>query len=121
MLAEDNELNREIAIELLSATGAQIDHASDGLQCVEIFSRSPDNYYDLILMDIQMPVMNGYMATRKIRSLPRKDARTIPIWAMTADAFVEDIENAKAIGMNGHFSKPLDILAINSELSHFLT
>lgn len=121
LLAEDNELNREIAIELLSATGAQIDHASDGLQCVEIFSRSPDNYYDLILMDIQMPVMNGYMATQKIRSLPRKDARTIPIWAMTADAFVEDIENAKAIGMNGHFSKPLDILAINSELSHFLT
>lgn len=121
LLAEDNELNREIAIELLSATGAQIDHASDGLQCVEIFSRSPDNYYDLILMDIQMPVMNGYMAAKKIRSLDRKDAKTIPIWAMTADAFVEDIEKAKAIGMNGHFSKPLDILAINSELSHFLT
>lgn len=78
MLAEDNELNREVAIELLSATGAQIDHASDGLQCVEIFSRSPDNYYDLILMDIQMPVMNG------------------------------------------HFSKPLDILAINSELSQII-
>lgn len=121
LLAEDNELNREIAIELLSATGAQIDHASDGLQCVEIFSRSPDNYYDLILMDIQMPVMNGYTAAKKIRSLDRKDAKTIPIWAMTADAFVEDIEKAKAIGMNGHFSKPLDILAINSELSHFLT
>lgn len=121
LLAEDNELNCEIAIELLSATGAQIDHASDGQQCVEIFSRSPENYYDLILMDIQMPLMNGYAATEKIRSLPRKDAITIPIWAMTADAFVEDIAKANAVGMNGHFAKPLDILSINSELSRFLT
>lgn len=121
LLAEDNELNREIAMELLSSTGVEIDTAADGLQCVEIFSRSPAGYYDLILMDIQMPVMNGYTATMRIRDLARKDAKTIQIWAMTADAFVEDVEKAKAVGMNGHFAKPLDIIAINAELSRFLT
>lgn len=121
LLAEDNKLNREIAIELLSATGATIDYAVDGRQCVEMFSRSAMDYYDLILMDIQMPVMNGYTAARTIRDLARKDAKSIQIWAMTADAFVEDIEKAKAFGMNGHFAKPLDIHAINSELSRFLS
>lgn len=120
LLAEDNELNREIAIELLSSTGAQIDYASNGLECVEMFNQSPLYYYDLILMDIQMPIMNGYTATKNIRNLKRKDAKEIQIWAMTADAFVEDVEKAKAIGMNGHFAKPLDILAINTEISHFL-
>lgn len=120
LLAEDNELNREIAIELLSATGAQIDYASNGAQCVEIFNESPLYYYDLILMDIQMPVMNGYTATKTIRNLSREDAKTIQIWAMTADAFVEDYEKAKAVGMNGHFAKPLDILAINTEISRVL-
>lgn len=121
LLAEDNELNREIAIEMLSATGAEIDYAPDGLQCVEMFNRSPVNYYDLILMDIQMPVMNGYTATKNIRNLDRQDAKTIQIWAMTADAFVEDVEKAKAFGMNGHFAKPLEFLTVNTELSRFLT
>lgn len=120
LLAEDNELNREIAMELLSATGAGIDTASDGAQCVEMFRSSPVNYYDLILMDIQMPVMNGYTAARNIRELDREDAGTVQIWAMTADAFVEDIEKAKSVGMNGHFAKPLDILAINAEISRIL-
>lgn len=120
LLAEDNELNREIAIELLSATGAQIDYASNGAQCVEIFNESPLYYYDLILMDIQMPVMNGYTATKTIRNLSREDAKTIQNWTMTADAFVEDYEKAKAVGMNGHFAKPLDILAINTEISRVL-
>lgn len=121
LLAEDNELNREIAIELLSESGADIDTAVNGLQCVEMFIRSPVGYYDLILMDIQMPVMNGHTAAKNIRELPREDAKTIQIWAMTADAFVEDVEKAKAFGMNGHFAKPLDIFAVNSELSRFLT
>lgn len=121
LLAEDNEINREIAIELLSATGAEIDSATDGLECVEMFQRSPAGYYDLILMDIQMPRMNGYAAAQAIRGLDREDAKGIQIWAMTADAFVEDVEKAKAVGMNGHFAKPLDILAINTELSRFLT
>lgn len=121
LLAEDNELNREIALELLTASGAKIDIAVDGLQCVEMFNRSPIGYYDLILMDIQMPVMNGLTAAKTIRALPREDAKTIQIWATTADAFVEDVEKAKAAGMNGHFAKPLDILAINTEISRFLT
>lgn len=120
LLAEDNELNCEIAVELLSATGAQIDCALNGQECVEMFCESPMYYYDLILMDIQMPVMNGYEAAMKIRRLSREDARDIPIWAMTADAFAEDVEKAKMVGMNGHFAKPLDILAVNTEISRLL-
>lgn len=121
LLAEDNDLNREIAVELLSATGAQIDWVSDGAQCVERFHASPEGYYDLILMDIQMPVMNGYTATKKIRNLPRRDAESIQIWAMTADAFMEDIMMAKSVGMNGHFAKPLNILSVNREISRILS
>lgn len=120
LLAEDNELNREIAIELLSATGALIDAVSDGLECVEAFVRSPADYYDVILMDIQMPVMNGYTAAQNIRALERRDAGEVQIWAMTADAFAEDIEKAKAAGMNGHFAKPLDIAFVNAELDRVL-
>lgn len=120
LLAEDNELNREIAMELLSVTGAQIDCALNGQECVEMFRESPMHYYDLILMDIQMPVMNGYAAAAKIRGLSREDARDIQIWAMTADAFAEDVEKAKMVGMNGHFAKPLDILAVNTEISRLL-
>lgn len=120
LLAEDNELNREIAIELLSATGAFIDAVSDGLACVEAFARSPADYYDVILMDIQMPVMNGYTAAQNIRALERRDAGEVQIWAMTADAFAEDIEKAGAAGMNGHFAKPLDIAFINAELDRVL-
>lgn len=107
--------------ELPAATGAQIDYAADGLQCVDKFNSSPLHYYDLILMDIQMPVMNGYTAAQNIRELARTDAKEIPIWAMTADAFVEDIEKAKAVGMNGHFAKPLDIQSVYSELGRLLT
>lgn len=120
LVAEDNELNREIAIELLSATGALIDAVSDGLECVEAFVRSPADYYDVILMDIQMPVMNGYTAAQNIRALERRDAGEVQIWAMTADAFAEDIEKAKAAGMNGHFAKPLDIAFVNAELDRVL-
>ena len=88
--------------------------AVNGEEAVKRFKESPPNYYSLILMDIQMPVMNGYEATRAIRALNRTDAVTIPIIAMTADAFVEDIRNAEAVGMNGHMAKPLsfDTLAL---------
>lgn len=120
LLAEDNELNREIAMELLSATGASLDYVCDGAQCVKRFSESPIGYYDLILMDVQMPSMNGYQATEEIRRLNREDAHTVQIWAMTADAFVEDIEMAKSVGMNGHFAKPLDITQVNREINRFL-
>ena len=109
LLAEDNELNREIAVELLSMAGASIETACDGSAAVEKFVRSAAGYYDLILMDIQMPVMNGYEAAEKIRSMDCQDAREIPILAMTADAFAEDVEHCLKCGMNGHISKPIEI------------
>ncbi len=116
LLVEDNEFNREIAIELLSLTGVQIETAENGLLAVEAFERSPEGYYDLIFMDIQMPVMNGYDAARKIRQLPRKDAQSIWIVAMTANAFVEDIRLSKEAGMNEHCSKPIDSDRLNEIL-----
>lgn len=119
LLAEDNAINRDIAVELLSDVGAVIDCAADGALCVEQFNASPDKYYDLILMDIQMPVMDGYTAARKIRALNRQDAAQIPILAMTADVFQEDIQAAKEAGMNGHLAKPIDINAIKREISRF--
>lgn len=108
LLVEDNELNREIAIELLSQTGVQIDTAENGLRAVETFEQSPAGYYDLIFMDIQMPVMNGYDAARRIRQLARADAQSVWIVAMTANAFVEDVRLSKEAGMNEHCSKPVD-------------
>ena len=109
LLVEDNELNQEIAVELLGMTGVQVEVAGDGRQAVEMFQRAPEGYYDLIFMDIQMPVMNGYEATRQIRSLPRPDAESIWIVAMTANAFVEDIRRSRDAGMNEHISKPVDL------------
>lgn len=120
LLVEDNELNVEIVREILSATGAAVECARDGAQGVEMFAASQEGYYSLILMDIQMPVMNGYMATRAIRKLDRNDALTVPILAMTADAFTEDVEAAKEAGMNGHLAKPLDLSALNQAVSGFL-
>lgn len=120
LLVEDNALNREIAIELLSDVGAVVETACDGAESIQCFSQSPLHYYDLILMDIQMPVMDGYAATRAIRALPREDAASIPILAMTADVFQEDVTAAKEAGMNGHLAKPLDILAIKREINRFL-
>ena len=120
LLVEDNALNREVATELLSDTGALIDTASDGAQAVDIFTRSPEGYYDMILMDVQMPVMNGHKATRTIRALDRKDSATIPILAMTADAFGEDILAAQEAGMDGHLAKPLDEATLKREISKYL-
>ena len=120
LLVEDNEINREIALELIGSFGAALETASDGRQAVRKFEESPLFAYDLILMDIQMPVMNGYEATRAIRALPREDAKSVPIIAMTADAFVEDIQNAEAAGMNGHMAKPLDFDTLASEISRYL-
>lgn len=108
LLVEDNELNQEIAVELLSVTGAQVEVADDGAQAVEKFAGSPEGYYDLIFMDIHMPVMDGYEATRRIRGMDREDAGRVWIVAMTADAFVEDVRQAKESGMNEHISKPVE-------------
>lgn len=109
LLVEDNELNREIATEMLSMTGVQIETAENGLQAVETFANAPEGYFDLIFMDIQMPVMDGYDAARKIRALPRDDAQSVWIVAMTANAFVEDIRLSREAGMNEHCSKPVDV------------
>lgn len=116
LLVEDNEINREITLEILSAVGAIVETAFDGKKGVEKFARSSPGYYDLILMDIQMPVMNGYEATRRIRRMERSDATTVPIFAMTADAFAEDMEEARKAGMNSHLAKPLDMVAMIREI-----
>lgn len=113
-------MNREIAIELLSSVGASIEYACNGAEALESFKRCPERFFDLILMDIQMPVMNGYEATREIRKLPRQDSLDIPILAMTADVFAEDIKAAFEAGMNGHLAKPLDIKTMFSEINKFI-
>ena len=108
LLAEDNELNAEIAITILEENGFKVERAEDGCKCVELFSEKPAGYYSTILMDIQMPNMDGYTASRKIRGMEREDAKAIPIIALTANAFDEDRNKAFAAGMNGHIAKPID-------------
>lgn len=121
LIAEDNEINREIALEILGGFGLKLDMAANGVEAVQLFEKSRPGYYALILMDIQMPEMNGYEAARAIRSLARKDGKTVPILAMTADAFVEDIENAKDAGMSGHLSKPLDFELLGREINKYIS
>ena len=109
LLAEDNELNAEIAITILEENGFKVERAEDGCKCVELFSEKPTGYYSTILMDIQMPNMDGYTASRKIRGMEREDAKAIPIIALTANAFDEDRNKAFAAGMYGHIAKPIDV------------
>ncbi len=116
LLVEDNSLNAEIMKEILSMAGAVVEIASNGKAAVEVFEESSENYYDYILMDIQMPVMDGYSAARKIRNLERTDAKKVIILAMTAHAFMEDIEKAKEAGMDGHVSKPIDMKILSKKL-----
>ena len=120
MLVEDNELNREIAVEIIGSTGVSIDTAVNGLDAVNIVSQSAEGFYQMILMDIQMPVMDGYEATRQIRSLKRADIPNIPIVAMTANAFSEDVTNAIKAGMNYHLAKPIDLAALMGVLNKYL-
>ena len=109
LLVEDNELNREIALEILKGAGFVVDTAEDGAVAVQKIKQAAPGQYDLILMDIQMPNLDGYEATRQIRALPDAEKASIPIFAMTANAFEEDRQNALAAGMNGHIAKPLDV------------
>lgn len=109
LLVEDNELNQEIALEMLSLNGVTAEVADNGAEALKLFEDSREWYYDLIFMDVQMPVMDGYESTQKIRSLQRPDAEAVCIIAMTANAFVEDIRAAKNAGMNEHLSKPVSM------------
>ncbi len=115
LLAEDNLINMEIAKELLSSVNADIETAGNGKEAVDLFCASPEGHFDLILMDVQMPVMDGYEATRAIRSCGRPDS-DLPIYAMTANTFAEDIARAQEAGMNGHIAKPIDIPKLMSTL-----
>ena len=119
LLAEDNELNWEVARELLSVLELELDWAENGQICIAEFEKSPVGYYDAILMDVRMPVMDGYEATKVIRSLKRRDA-DIPIIAMTADAFSEDIQKCLACGMNDHLAKPIDIQSVSQKLKKYV-
>ncbi len=109
LLAEDNDLNAEIAIEILRDVDLVVERAEDGQQCVEMIDAAPPGYYDLVLMDIQMPRMNGYEATRMIRKMEDKEKANITILAMTANAFEEDKREAIEAGMNAHLSKPIEV------------
>ena len=109
LLAEDNELNAEIAELQLKEAGADVTIVRDGQQAVDLFIEKPEGTFDAILMDIMMPVMDGLSATRVIRVLDREDAKTIPIIAMTANAFAEDARRSMEAGMNAHLAKPLDM------------
>ncbi|MCR5563743.1 MAG: response regulator [Desulfovibrio sp.] len=112
LLAEDNDLNAEIAMEFLTEAGLFVERVTDGLACVNQMDIHEGGYYDLILMDIQMPAMDGYKAASLIRGMPDERRRRIPIYAMTANAFEEDRANAIAAGMNGHIAKPIEPKAL---------
>lgn len=120
LLVEDNELNMEIATEILEMQGVKITQAFDGKQAVDIFRNSVEGYFDAILMDVQMPVMDGYEATSCIRKLPRRDARSVVILAVTANAFADDIIQAEKAGMNEHISKPIDFKELQKALTKFM-
>ncbi len=121
LLAEDNDINAEICLSVLNAKGAFVERVENGQVAVETFKKHAEHYYDLILMDIQMPEMNGYEVTQAIRSLNREDSQSIPIFALSADAYVENKRYSKKMGMNGHFSKPIDFDVMEKELGQFFS
>ena len=119
LLAEDNELNWEVASELLSDLGVELDWAEDGKVCLDKFQKSSEGYYDFILMDIRMPHMTGYEATEAIRRLNHPDALSVPIIAMSADTFSDDIQHCLECGMNAHIAKPIDIVELTRLLKRY--
>ena len=120
LLAEDNELNWEVARELLFDLGVELDWAENGQICLDKFQNSPEGYYDTILMDIRMPHMTGYEATKAIRGINHPDALSIPIIAMSADAFSDDIQHCLECGMNAHIAKPIDVIELTRLLKRYL-
>ena len=120
LVAEDNELNAVIAVEILKNMGAKVELATNGQEAVDHFEHNPAGYYDFILMDVQMPVMDGRAAARKIRGLDRADAADIPVFALSADAFIEDERLSRESGMNGHYAKPVDFNELQRSIGAFL-
>ena len=120
LVAEDNELNAVIAVEVLKNMGAKVELATNGQEAVDHFEQNPAGYYDFILMDVQMPVMDGRAAARKIRGLDRADAADIPVFALSADAFIEDERLSRESGMNGHYAKPVDFNELQNSIGAFL-
>ena len=120
LLAEDNDLNAEIACELLAEAGLVVERAGDGAEACVMFEASKIGYFDAVLMDVQMPNMNGYEATRCIRELDREDADAVPIIAMSANAFAEDVSASLASGMNAHLSKPIDMRRVLATLIKYV-
>ena len=120
LMAEDNDINAMIAVELLEDMGAKVDVAQNGQLALEAFQAKPEHYYDFILMDVQMPVLDGRAATRALRALDRSDATEIPIFALSADAFIEDVRLSMESGMNGHYSKPVDFIALRRNVGAYL-
>ena len=120
LAAEDNDINAEILEELLACEGVSCERAVNGQAAVERFCETPPGYYNAVLMDILMPIMNGYEAARAIRALDRPDARTIPIVAMTANTFADDVQNSMDAGMNAHLSKPVDINILKDVLESLI-
>jgi CheY-like chemotaxis protein len=119
LIAEDVDINREVIASLLEQTGIGIDFAENGQIAVEKFCADPARYH-LIFMDVQMPLMDGYEATKLIRAFAHENAKTIPILAMTANVFKEDIEQCRAAGMNGHLGKPIDMVQVFETLEQYL-
>ena len=119
LLVEDNELNREIAETILREEGAQVTGVVNGLEALVTVRENPPETFDLVLMDVMMPQMDGIEATRQIRSLDRPDAKTLPIVAMTANAFAEDVRQCLDAGMNAHIPKPLDVANMLRTISQF--
>ncbi|MEG2000904.1 MAG: response regulator, partial [Evtepia sp.] len=120
LLVEDHILNIEVAKKLLTAKHLEVEVAENGLQAIEIFAQRDEGYYDAILMDIRMPMMDGLTATKAIRQMRKGDAKTIPIIAMTANAFDDDIETTKAAGMNAHLAKPIEPVILYQTMQRFL-
>jgi len=120
LIVDDIEINRYIMIEVLAATKADIEEAETGQKALDVFLGSPENYFDMILMDIQMPEMDGYQASEAIRASEKQDAKTVPIIAMTANAYREDVERAVDAGMNGHLAKPIDFDVLMQLLRYYL-
>ena len=121
LLVEDNELNRQIATEMLELLGVEVEIAGDGKQAVDAICTHPAFYYDMVLMDVQMPVMNGYDAAKSIRASGMPNIDELPIIALTADAFAEDIKKTRLAGMNGHLAKPISIGQLKHALSKCLS